>query len=279
MPSLYLSANPTPSGTQFPGTPDDLLNQIAQYISVLGIGGFSGINFGATIPLAADRDKPWLETNASGAPVAWKTWDGSDWVEMVFPVPTGGTSSRPSNPVDGQTFFDTDINTALVWERALWRTLDGVPGDIKYVEAATIDDAETNNPGWYRVADYYGRVIVSAGAGAGLTSRAFGDTGGSETETAHNHSLPATTGGHTLTLAEIPSHTHGLTQLHADGGNSQSPGNNVGRQQSSPIPETTDSTGGGGSHTHPIGGNTGSNSPVADDNMQPFICAWLIRKA
>ena len=33
------------------------------------------------------------------------------------------------------------------------------------------------------------------------------------------------------------------------------------------------------SHTHPIGGNTGNNSPVADDNMQPYICAWLIRKA
>jgi len=277
MPSLYLSANPTPSGTQFPGTPDDLLNQIAQYISVLGIGGFSGINFGATIPLAADRDKPWLETNASGAPVAWKTWNGSEWVEMVFPVPTGGTSSRPSNPVDGQTFFDTDINTALVWERALWRTLDGVPGDIKYVEAATIDDAETNNPGWYRVADYYGRVIVSAGAGAGLTSRAFGDTGGSETETAHSHGLPSTTGGHTLTTAEIPAHTH--TESQVTSGGSTLDGLDAASLSHQIVSGTSGSTGGGGSHTHPLGGNTGNNSPVADDNMQPFICAWLIRKA
>jgi len=264
MPSLYLSANPTPSGTQFPGTPDDLLNQIAQYISVLGIGGFSGINFGATIPLAADRDKPWLETNASGAPVAWKTWNGSEWVAMVFPVPTGGTSSRPSNPVDGQTFFDTDINTALVWERALWRTLDGVPGDIKYVEAVTIDDAEINNPGWYRVADYYGRVIVAAGAGAGLTSRAFGDTGGSETEN-HRHTMPANTDGHTLTKSELPS----SPQVLQGGGATELGGGGAGFFDLTAL-------GGGGSHTHPIGGFSGYDNT---NNMQPFICAWLIRKA
>lgn len=280
MPNLYLSANPTPSGTTFPGTPDGLMTLIAQYVSVLGIGGFSGINFGDTVPLAADRDKPWLETTASGSPVAWKSWNGSEWEEMVFPVPSGGTSSRPSNPVTGQTFFDSDLNTLLIWERAAWRTASGSPNDLKYVEAADIATAEANNPGWFRVADYYGRVIVAAGAGAGLTSRAFGDTGGSETEVAHNHSLPASTGGHTLTIAEIPPHTHPVTAEgynQSGGGGPSSPSSAGG--DGFAITMTATSTGGGGSHTHSIGGNTGNNSPVADDNMQPFICAWLLRKA
>lgn len=278
MPNLYLSANPTPSGTTFPGTPDGLMTLIAQYVSVLGIGGFSGINFGDTVPLAADRDKPWLETTASGSPVAWKSWNGSEWEEMVFPIPSGGTSSRPSNPVTGQTYWDTDLNIGLVWDRAAWRTMSGSPNDLKYVEAADIATAEANNPGWYRVADYYGRVIVAAGAGAGLTSRAFGDTGGSETSP-HTHTLPNNTDGHTLTIAEIPPHTHTteFDQESVDAGP-----NVVIDVKGSAVPDVGDtsqisgSTGGGGSHTHPITGPSGSTAP---DNMQPFICAWLLRKA
>lgn len=277
---LYLQANPTPSGTQFPATPDLLLQQVAQYVAVKGLDGLSLINFGQTVPLAEDRDKPWLETTASGSPVAWRTWNGSEWEEMVFPVPSGGTSSRPSNPVNGQTFFDSDLNTLLIWERAAWRTASGSPGDLKYVESPDIDTAETNNPGWFRVADYYGRVIVASGAGAGLTNRAFRETGGSETETAHNHSLPVTTGGHTLTIAETPAHTHGVTSPgwnQSGGGGPTSPSTAGG--DGSDIGMGTTSTGGGGSHTHPLGGNTGNNTPSSDDNMQPFICAWLLRKA
>lgn len=274
---LYLQANPTPSGTQFPATPDLLLQQVAQYVAVKGLDGLSLINFGQTVPLAEDRDKPWLETTASGSPVAWRTWNGSEWEEMVFPVPSGGTSSRPSNPVNGQTFFDSDLNTLLIWERAAWRTASGSPGDLKYVESPDIDTAETNNPGWFRVADYYGRVIVAAGAGAGLTSRAFGDTGGSETEDPHNHSLPANTGGHTLTIAEIPPHDHSESKVQA-GGNTLD-GLDVASLNHQIVSANTGQTGGGTPHTHPLGGNTGNNTPSSDDNMQPFICAWLLRKA
>lgn len=50
--------------------------------------------------------------------------------------------------------------------------------------------------GWIEAADVSGRVIVGSGSGNGLTPRANGEVGGTET--------------HTLTVPELPSHSHGI---------------------------------------------------------------------
>lgn len=44
---------------------------------------------------------------------------------------------------------------------------------------------------------YFGRFVLSSGQGSGLTNRTLGQTGGAET--------------HTLTVAEMPSHNHSIT--------------------------------------------------------------------
>lgn len=49
----------------------------------------------------------------------------------------------------------------------------------------------------FNVPDYRGRTILGAGAGPGLTTRNRGDKGGEET--------------HTLTVAEVATHAHGVT--------------------------------------------------------------------
>ena len=114
------------------------------------------------------------------------------------------------------------------------------------------DDAET-----FKLPDCRGRVLGSIGAGTGLTSRSLGDKVGAET--------------HTLTIGEMPSHSHGIT----DPGHTHSYVNNTNDQQVSALPGetaadqadlsattgssttgiTVNNTGGGGSH----------------NNMQPTI--------
>ncbi len=68
---------------------------------------------------------------------------------------------------------------------------------------ATIDTTFSAGDGAtkFTLPDMRGKVSVAAGAGAGLTNRVFGSIGGEE--------------NHTLTVNEIPSHTH--TYLKQDG--------------------------------------------------------------
>jgi len=115
----------------------------------------------------------------------------------------------------------------------------------------------------FNLPDCRGRVLGVVGAGAGLTNRTIGSSVGAET--------------HTLTIAEIPSHDHGIT----DPGHTHSYVNQVGDQNtdnafatevaadqhdhsqttgSSTTGITINNTGGGGAH----------------NNMQPTIFASSI---
>lgn len=60
------------------------------------------------------------------------------------------------------------------------------------LDSAFIDDED-----YFTLPDLRGRAIIGVGAGAGLTTRAMGDTGGEEV--------------HSLTVGELPSHAHSDT--------------------------------------------------------------------
>lgn len=93
-----------------------------------------------------------------------------------------------------------------------------------------------------------GQVHVSAGA-----NYTVGDTGGT---TIHTH----TTGNHTLTVNEIPSHSHVIEYAQYNRGTGSATATAL---QYSGSAKSTNSTGGGQAHNH---GDTGSGS-----NMQPYI--------
>jgi hypothetical protein len=142
--------------------------------------------------------------------VSWYGWTGTEWRPIAGVSPSGPTSARPTDAVDYELYFDTDINVQLHWERGAWRTVSGSPGDIKAVIHATAALALSHNPGWalYGESDasVLGRVIGVASkdpggspveslpVGAGITPRASGDQAGAET--------------HTLASGETEQHTH-----------------------------------------------------------------------
>lgn len=98
----------------------------------------------------ASDDLPtvWIRTDVAGQLLGLYVWDGSFWKPSTGIVFSGPTSSRPAAPLDYQQYFDTTINCLIWWERSAWRTVSGVPGDVKFVAFEKLNDALTQNPGW-----------------------------------------------------------------------------------------------------------------------------------
>lgn len=141
--------------------------------------------------------------------IGWYGWDGAAWRPINDLPPAGTSALRPSAPLELEQYWDTDINCLIHWERGLWRTVSGVPGDVKFVVQAILTDALKANPGWIYLGrddqSIRGRVIGIAtqdGTGTesvfatdtGISLRSSGDQDGEET--------------HVLTSDEIEQHTH-----------------------------------------------------------------------
>lgn len=166
---------------------------------------------GPTTPPAPGNGEAtlWLRTFETRA-ISWYGWTGTEWRPVSNVPPSGSTAARPTNPVDLEQFFDTDIKTLIHFERGAWRTVSGTPGDIKFVAQSLLSVALTSNPGWQYLAkddqSIRGLVmgIASTDPGAspassfptdsGITARSSGEKTGEET--------------HVLTSEEIEQHTH-----------------------------------------------------------------------
>lgn len=172
-----------------------------------------------TVPFHIQDDTPvtglpnvWLRTRTVGGVVEYSGWyffNGTVWKPSGNVVQSGTTANRPTGVLELHRYYDTDIATEIWWERGQWRTVSGVPGDIKFVSYPTIAGAVTANPGWQEIGDsnvsLRGRTFVTANAdgaggsenravGAGISSRQAGDLYGEET--------------HVLSSLEVEQHTH-----------------------------------------------------------------------
>lgn len=248
--NLILTPGTTPFGTPLPGNAQALVDFMAEYLGITGDEGFNGLNYGPNTPSPENRAYPWFKTNSTFDPIGLYAWNGSDWVASPLITPSGPTGSRPVSPATGTQYFDTTISVQLVWERGAWRTLSGSPGDLKFVTAATVAAAITQNPGWVEYSAARGRVLGAAGAGSGLTERAVAETTGEE--------------DHTLAINELPAHTHS-TNWAAYSGQFQN-----GTQGAGIYPVVT---GVGVTPTLAAGGTEGHN------NMQPSMFQILLQKS
>lgn len=174
-----------------------------------------------TIPFWIGNSQPashtpevWLKTTkdasdvdlSHGDPIGWFMWDSvtSSWVGVSPIVTSGPTASRPTSPEDLQQFYDTDIGTLIWFERAAWRTVSGVKGDVKHVVTEKLADALAQNPGWAFLGDtnqlWRGRTIVGATTDPGTNPvSVFPTSPGVNPETA------LTVSGETTTLVTGPS--------------------------------------------------------------------------
>lgn len=160
------------------------------------------------------------------------------------------------------------------------------PLDI-YPVGAIYMSVNNTNPGtlfggtWEQIKD---RFILAAG-----TTYAGGATGGSatiniahsHTVNSHNHSLPANTGSHTLTVDQIPAHTHAVAYQWNTGTGSARWGVSDNFGTSTP----SSSTGGGKGHSHTIGGNTGDKSPGTNSKLSstqsilpPYLAVYVWKR-
>lgn len=108
-----------------------------------------------------------------GTAIGWYEFNGTNWVAFNSVVFSGATSERPASPTDFQQFYDTDIGVLIWWERGQWRTVSGIPGDVKFVIFETLTDALRFNPGWEVVGaanqSQRGRLVCQAAKDAGTT--------------------------------------------------------------------------------------------------------------
>lgn len=126
-----------------------------------------------------------------------------------------------------------------------------------------------------------GRLV----AGVGTTTDAAGNAinmsnqekGGQKT---HVHTLPANTGSTSLTVSQMPSHSHTINSSIATQGSSNSSNDkivsapsNASWNRNAHAERAVMNEGGNQGHTHPLGGNTGSANV-----WPPFIATYMYKR-
>ena len=187
--------------------------------------------------------------------------DGSKWTRLAlgtsFLVPTGVLNpyAGATAPVGWLLCFGQSISrtTYATLFTAIGTTYGSVSGttfnlpDMRGQATAGLD----NMGGTSR-----NRILDT---NADVLGGEIGDSGGHT----HTHSLSA--GAHTLTEAEIPSHSH-TVQLNSPSGGDTQPGACLDTNPFNPSTTGTSSTGGGGSHAHNMSG-----SITSQEALQPTI--------
>lgn len=189
-------------------------------------------------------------------------------LQNTFPNATGPVSATPANINNGFV----PIGGIVLWSGSV----ASIPTNWALCNGATVNGQVTPN--------LQDKFIVGAG-----NSYAVGATGGSQTPTgtgatdtfaAHSHT--GGTGSHTLTLAEIPAHDHGLATSNVMAFNA---GTLTLQTAAGPANTTLligSSVGGGGGHTHTISADGAHSHAVTSvtisDGRPPYYALCYIMR-
>ena len=162
-------------------------------------------------------------------------------------VPVAPTASASTNSTQIATTAYTTTAVAASATTAAQINGHAYPVGSVYTSVVATNPATLLGVGVWTA---FGAGKVMLGAGGGYTA---GDTGG------------ATTDSHALTTAEIPAHSHSITQRGIQGSTYDFQEAITGQSGGTTITINTANTGGGGLHTHDI--------------MQPYIVVYIWKRA
>ena len=194
-------------------------------------------NLSATEPANLYAGLFWFDTTNDELKLRNEANDG--WIVMGKFSGNSNTSDTPSGAILQFAGSSAPANWLLcdgaLVSRTTYATLFGVIG----TNYGAGDGSST-----FKLPDLRGRVPIGAGQGSSLTNRVIAATGGAET--------------HTLTVPQIPSHSHAIPLYdYSDGG-----------QANLTTAGTDDVTDFRSNSQDPVD-NTGGNQP--HNNMQPFL--------
>ena len=153
--------------------------------------------------------------------------------------------------IDGVTFGGSDGRRAIM------------PGETEAREDWILCDGGSDGKGG-TVPDLRGRMILGAS-----DEHTAGSTGGSET---HSHSISGTVGATTLSVEQMPIHTHSYTDSHSSSDSGSPSGQSWGYVTETKV---TAPSGGSESHTHTLSGASGSAN-----SLPPYYAlAYIMRCA
>ena len=153
-----------------------------------------------------------------------------------------------------------------------WKPLATLSNLLDYVYpiGAIFISVNNTNPGnylggtWERI---YDRFLIGGG-----NSYSIGSTGGN---TSFNNYHKHTTGGHTLTIDEIPAHNHGFNGIANKRGSSGSSYYFVQYNEGGDNQLYINNRGGGGSHSH---GDTGYAGSSSQSIMPPYLSVYMWKR-
>ena len=225
----------------------------------------------------------WSGKDALSDSDAAKVISGSDFNTEFTTIRTAVNSKADTNGDSGEDFAANNTTVAgtltvtgvptIPTASAGTNTTQAASTAFVTTAVAAVSKAVINGHA-YPVGSIYTSIVATNPAtllGVG-TWAAFGagkvmvgiDSGDTDFDTAEETG-GAKTDSHTLTTSEIPSHTHTLQGVRTDDGSGSVSGvNNLVSNYKAQSTQTTQSTGGGGAHTHDI--------------VQPYIVVYMWKR-
>ncbi len=226
----------------------DTLNELADALG-------DDANFAATTATSLGEKLPKAGGAMTGAITTNSTFDGRDVATdgtKLDTIETNATADQSKSDIEALGIAASSITGALpAIDGSSLTGIEGVPSGIISMwsgSAAAIPTGWSLCDGTNSTPNLVGKFIKAASTAGG--------TGGSSS---HTHSDSFSVAGHTLTLSEIPSHTHYSARGDSAGGSSGK-GHQNADQSSHEKDKITSASGGGGSHSHGISGSVSSAS-------------------
>ena len=203
-----------PSGYCWPSSPQTYANDIVALITSYVNGEFSSLVMSESAPDSDYNDLPWIKVDSSNSLIG------------LFTFSADAAAWARTHPIEASS----DVRQIWVGSEADLKTYDG--GEDTTVTVST-------GPFWEIDTDFEFRFPLGVGTSPGGTAVAVGQTGGEEE--------------HTLTVAELPEHTHDAIwdKQDADGGGQLNfPYNGTDHDAGEgEITRATESTGDGDAHS------------------------------